>query len=89
MIAFGREVAGRLEVAERREWLCANGLGGFASGTVAGLATRRYHGLLIGALQPPGKRDWTNHRAEPRPGQQARQVRASQSCFAFRRRTHY
>ena len=53
MIEFGREVAGRLEVAERREWLCTNGLGGFASGTVAGLATRRYHGLLIAALTPP------------------------------------
>ena len=53
MIEFGREVAGRLEVAERREWLCANGLGGFASGTVAGLATRRYHALLVAALSPP------------------------------------
>jgi predicted glycogen debranching enzyme len=53
MIAFGREVAGRLEMAEGREWLCANGLGGFASGTVAGLATRRYHGLLVAALAPP------------------------------------
>jgi len=30
-----------------------NGLGGFASGTVAGLATRRYHGLLVAALKPP------------------------------------
>jgi predicted glycogen debranching enzyme len=53
VIAFGREVAGRLEVAQGREWLCANGLGGFASGTVAGLATRRYHGLLVAALSPP------------------------------------
>ena len=40
-------------MAEGREWLCANGLGGFASGTVAGLATRRYHGLLVAALSPP------------------------------------
>ena len=53
MIEFGREVAGELGAAERREWLCANGLGGFASGTVAGLATRRYHGLLVAALTPP------------------------------------
>ena len=50
---FGREVAGSLAVAESREWLCANGLGGFASGTVAGLPTRRYHGLLVAALTPP------------------------------------
>jgi predicted glycogen debranching enzyme len=50
---FGREVTGSLAAAESREWLCANGLGGFASGTVAGLPTRRYHGLLVAALEPP------------------------------------
>jgi len=50
---WGREVAGSLEVAERREWLCTNGLGGFASGTIAGSLTRRYHGLLVAALEPP------------------------------------
>jgi predicted glycogen debranching enzyme len=50
---FGREVTGNLAVAESREWLCTNGLGGFASGTVAGLPTRRYHGLLVAALKPP------------------------------------
>src|SRR5947209_2184375 len=33
-----------------REWLVTNGLGGYASGTVAGAATRRFHGLLIAAL---------------------------------------
>ena len=52
-VQFGREVCGQLEAAEAREWLVTNGLGGFASGTVAGTATRRYHGLLIAALQPP------------------------------------
>ncbi|MDP2324455.1 MAG: amylo-alpha-1,6-glucosidase [Gammaproteobacteria bacterium] len=36
-----------------REWLVTNGLGGYASGTVAGAATRRYHGLLVAALAPP------------------------------------
>jgi len=36
-----------------REWLVTNGLGGYASGTVAGYATRRYHGLLIAALPSP------------------------------------
>ena len=50
---WGREVCGRLDVAETREWLCTNGIGGFASGTVAGLLTRRYHGLLVAALAPP------------------------------------
>jgi predicted glycogen debranching enzyme len=52
-VDFGREVCGSLEAAEQREWLVTNGLGGFASGSVAGLATRRYHGLLVAALQPP------------------------------------
>jgi predicted glycogen debranching enzyme len=52
-VQFGREVCGDLPVAERREWLVTNGLGGFASGTVAGLLTRRYHGLLFAALTPP------------------------------------
>ncbi|WP_010584597.1 amylo-alpha-1,6-glucosidase [Schlesneria paludicola] len=36
-----------------REWLVTNGLGGYASGTIAGAATRRYHGLLIAAHPAP------------------------------------
>jgi predicted glycogen debranching enzyme len=38
------------------EWLEADGLGGYASGTACGLRTRRYHGLLCPALDPPVKR---------------------------------
>jgi len=38
------------------EWLETNGLGGWASGTISGSHTRRYHGLLVAALQPPGGR---------------------------------
>ncbi|NJO80036.1 MAG: glycogen debranching protein [Cyanobacteria bacterium RM1_2_2] len=52
-IAFGREICGDLEIAAAREWLVTNGIGGYACGTVAGVLTRRYHGLLIAALQPP------------------------------------
>jgi predicted glycogen debranching enzyme len=52
-IEFGREICGDLSIAETREWLVTNGIGGFASGTVAGLLTCRYHGLLVAALQPP------------------------------------
>jgi predicted glycogen debranching enzyme len=37
----------------RQEWLVTNGLGGYASGTVTGAVTRRYHGLLIAALPNP------------------------------------
>jgi len=53
LIHFGREVCCDLEQAERREWWLANGLGGYASGTVAGTLTRRYHGLLVAPLRPP------------------------------------
>jgi predicted glycogen debranching enzyme len=53
MIDLGREVCGHLASAETREWLVTNGIGGYASGTIAGLLTRRYHGLLIAALDPP------------------------------------
>ena len=52
-VRFGRELCGSLENAEQREWLVTNGIGGFASGTVSGNATRRYHGLLVAALKPP------------------------------------
>jgi len=52
-IQFGREICGDLSAAESREWLVTNGIGGYASGTVAGTLTRRYHGLLVAALQPP------------------------------------
>ena len=37
----------------QREWLVTNGLGGFASATIAGTITRRYHGFLIAALPAP------------------------------------
>src|SRR6202165_806780 len=52
-IEFGRETCGVLDVAEQREWLVTNGIGGFASGTVSGNLTRRYHGLLVAAQHPP------------------------------------
>ncbi|HEX7974546.1 MAG TPA: glycogen debranching enzyme N-terminal domain-containing protein, partial [Anaerolineales bacterium] len=56
MIDFGRETCGNLEAAAQREWLATNGTGSYASGTVAGLLTRRYHGILIAALKPPVER---------------------------------
>ncbi|MEX2142669.1 MAG: amylo-alpha-1,6-glucosidase [Pirellulales bacterium] len=46
----------------RLEWLVTNGLGGYASGTVAGVSTRRYHGLLTAALPAPfGRMVMLNH----------------------------
>ncbi|MGH7446534.1 MAG: glycogen debranching enzyme N-terminal domain-containing protein, partial [Longimicrobiales bacterium] len=48
-----------------REWLVTNGLGGYASGTVAGAMTRRYHGLLVAALPTPlGRTVMLNHLLE-------------------------
>ena len=56
MIEFGREICGNLDSALSREWLESNGLGGFASSTIPGLNTRRYHGLLTAATRPPAGR---------------------------------
>jgi predicted glycogen debranching enzyme len=53
MLVFGRELCSDPSFSGSREWLVTNGLGGYASGTVAGVLTRRYHGLLVAALQPP------------------------------------
>jgi predicted glycogen debranching enzyme len=52
-IEFGREVCGDRNSATSREWVVTNGIGGYASGTIAGSLTRRYHGLLVAALNPP------------------------------------
>jgi predicted glycogen debranching enzyme len=53
VIEFGEEVCRDLNAATAREWLETNGLGGFASSTLVGLNTRRYHGLLVAATRPP------------------------------------
>lgn len=45
-----------LDEALAAEWLYTNGLGGYASSTLAGCNTRRYHGLLVAALEPPVQR---------------------------------
>jgi predicted glycogen debranching enzyme len=46
-IGFGPQVCGRLATGAEREWLVPDGRGGYAMGTVSGLRTRRYHGLLV------------------------------------------
>ncbi len=53
MITFGRDICGDLATAESREWLVTNGIGGFASGTLSGMLSRQYHGILVAALKPP------------------------------------
>ena len=53
MIEFDGSVCKNMDEATSREWLETNGIGGFASGTVSGIHTRRYHGLLVAATKPP------------------------------------
>ena len=53
MIRFEQEICGDVDASSRREWLETNGIGGFASSTITGLNTRRYHGLLVAATRPP------------------------------------
>jgi predicted glycogen debranching enzyme len=47
------ELRGDWPRASRLEWLETNGIGGYASATVSGANTRRYHGLLVAAIRPP------------------------------------
>ncbi len=53
MISFDTDICGNFEEAASREWLETNGIGGFASATIAGSNSRRYHGLLVAAIDPP------------------------------------
>src|SRR5215475_11321885 len=65
-ISLDTENCRNLETAIAAEWLCTNGLGGFASGTVAGANTRKYHGLLVVAAHPPVQRYVVLSRVEDR-----------------------
>jgi len=53
MTDFGRALCSDPHVSTPREWLVTNGLGGYAMGSVSGVRTRCYHGLLVAALDPP------------------------------------
>ncbi|MCI0617880.1 glycogen debranching enzyme N-terminal domain-containing protein, partial [bacterium] len=52
-LTFDKSITQNFDEALRREWLETNGLGGWASSTIAGAHTRRYHGLLVTATHPP------------------------------------
>ncbi|MBL7255356.1 amylo-alpha-1,6-glucosidase [Paractinoplanes lichenicola] len=56
MATFGSQTCGRLDEGATREWLVPDGCGGYAMGTVSGLRTRRYHGLLVVAGDNPARR---------------------------------
>ena len=64
MINLSRQVLNALEQSSRLEWLEVSGSGAFAMGTVAGMNTRRYHGLLVASLHPPVDRRVTLSRLE-------------------------
>ncbi len=53
MIKIGSDICSNYLEATTREWLETNGIGGYASGTISGTNTRRYHGLLVAASEPP------------------------------------
>ncbi|TEB04334.1 Amylo-alpha-1,6-glucosidase [Pelotomaculum schinkii] len=56
MYYFGKENWRTLERGIEKEWLVTNGIGGYASSTIVNLNTRKYHGLLVAAHNPPGFR---------------------------------
>src|SRR5689334_17631681 len=64
-IDFTRASQAAIQQWLHREWLIANGLGGYASATISGAVTWRYHGLLIAALPSPiGRTTMLNHLEE-------------------------
>lgn len=56
LLTLGRHAWPDFHQALGQEWWLGNGVGGWASGTVAGACSRSYHGLLAAALVPPGQR---------------------------------
>ena len=55
-LTFTKDSLSRFAEVITKEWLITNGLGSYASSTVPGINTRKYHGLLVAALHPPGDR---------------------------------
>jgi glycogen debranching enzyme len=56
VLTLNQSACSELEKNQDKEWLITNGIGGYASSTVAGLNTRRYHGLPVAATTPPAGR---------------------------------
>src|SRR5215469_6991143 len=50
---INRPACNDLATVSQKEWLVTNGIGGYASSTVSGANSRRYHGLLVAATHPP------------------------------------
>ena len=56
MLTLNQSACSDLSNLQDREWIITNGIGGYSSSTVAGMNTRRYHGLLVAATTPPAGR---------------------------------
>lgn len=56
MLDYGKSEWRTLESGLQKEWLATNGVGGYASSTLINLNSRKYHGLLVAAHNPPGRR---------------------------------
>jgi predicted glycogen debranching enzyme len=56
MMSLDAEICADLRAGASKEWLETNGLGGYASSTISGMNTRRYHALLVAAKRPPTDR---------------------------------
>jgi predicted glycogen debranching enzyme len=81
MAGFGRETLGNLNEATTLEWLVTNGIGGFASSTIVGLNTRRYHGLLVASRRPPTERIVIVSRFEETLVCDGEEIPLSTNCF--------
>lgn len=55
-IHIGSHILSDVNEALKKEWLITNGIGGYASSTVLGINTRKYHGLLVASFNPPTDR---------------------------------
>lgn len=83
-----------IAVDETTEWLEPDGLGGFASGTTAGIRTRRYHALLLTATTPPtgrmvlvnGLDAWVDEPGPPEPGERETNSVSGKREFLSRQR---
>jgi glycogen debranching enzyme len=78
---YPRDTCQNLEIALHREWLETNGLGGYASSTIVGLNTRRYHGLLVAATKPPVGRMVLLSKLEETLVVDGRQFDLSANCY--------
>lgn len=55
-MTFGKDQLSDFSISGKLEWIETNGVGGYASATVSGANSRKYHGILVAAMQPPGDR---------------------------------